>query len=130
MTDPYGTYIGAHYSEDLTSGFLVEIRSKFIPKNGPQVEVESVSFWYGPNHGWGTTSGDLDYSVRVWNSKTKVELAMKRVGMKGRPGVRVVDLKTARLDRARYRLEVAERAFALKEAELADRRRELEALEA
>jgi hypothetical protein len=113
MTDPY---IGQHYSEDLTSGFLVEVRNRFIPRNAPKdsvgVEVESLSFWYGPNHGWGTTTGPLDSSVRVWDSKTKVELALKR--SPGRPRrTKIVDLTTARIDEARYRVEVTQRAFDL-----------------
>lgn len=44
---------------------------------------ESVSYWYGPDNGWGTTWGGLDGSVAVWPTKALAELAF-RDGPSGR----------------------------------------------
>jgi hypothetical protein len=45
-----------------------------------------VSWWYGPDRGWGTTSGPLDYSVAVWNTKREATAAARRLR---RPGMAV-----------------------------------------
>ena len=50
---------GKHY-EPGAAGWV--IRSEAVVDNGKK----HVSWWYGPDHGWGTTWGGLDYSVRVW----------------------------------------------------------------
>ena len=43
-------------------GWVVESRDSRHTKNGTQ----HVSWWYGPDHGFGTTWGPLDESTRVW----------------------------------------------------------------
>jgi len=37
------------------------------------------SWWYGPKHGWGTTSGPLDYSVEVFRTKREATEALRSV---------------------------------------------------
>lgn len=36
-----------------------------------------VSYWYGPNHGWGRTFGGLDYSVAVFPTRKAAEQAWR-----------------------------------------------------
>lgn len=43
-------------------GWVVESRDSRHTKNG----TPHVSWWYGPDHGFGTTWGPLDGSTRVW----------------------------------------------------------------
>lgn len=41
---------------------------------------EVHSFWFGPAHGWGTTSGPIDdYSVANFTSRDHAERALKKV---------------------------------------------------
>lgn len=47
-------------------GWVVRIVTRF---NGHQI----ASWWYGPAHGWGTTSGPLDYDVAVWPTRKAAE---------------------------------------------------------
>lgn len=39
-----------------------------------------VSWWYGPQHGWGTTSGPLDYSVAVFPTKKEAVAQARQMG--------------------------------------------------
>jgi hypothetical protein len=39
-----------------------------------------VGWWYGPDHGWGTTSGGLDYSVALWDTKREAVAAIRQLG--------------------------------------------------
>ena len=56
---------------------MIEIRRFYPDAKGWVVRLTQtykdrqphVSWWYGPNHGWGRTSGPLDYSVAVFDTK-------------------------------------------------------------
>lgn len=55
-------------------GFVV--RGRFAtPAKGDRPEREHWSWWYGPDHGWGTTWGPLDYSVHVFASRPAARTA-------------------------------------------------------
>lgn len=54
-----------HYKPG-ASGWVV--RNSFDLWDGTR-HVPFVSWWYGPDHAYGTTSGALDYSVAVFPTK-------------------------------------------------------------
>lgn len=62
-----------------------------------------VSWWYGPDHGWGTTSGPLEYSTAVFATKAAlVEAARKvygRTWAQTMTPVRVADAEEENFDR-------------------------------
>jgi hypothetical protein len=42
--------------------------------------VEMSHYWYGPDHGWGTTSGArADYAVATFPSRLAAENALRKV---------------------------------------------------
>lgn len=56
-----------------------------------------TSWWYGPDHGWGTTYGGLSHSGPVvWRTKFEAEMALRSIygtpaNWRGRVVVRVAD---------------------------------------
>lgn len=61
----------------------------------PQTGRTAVSYWYGPDHGWGQTWGGLDYSVAVFPTRKAAEVAWRSVyhgrPRPGRGPIRVAD---------------------------------------
>lgn len=50
---------------------------------GPGASGRTVTtYWLGPSHGWGTTSGPLDRAAE-WTTKRAAEMALRKVY--GRP---------------------------------------------
>lgn len=62
------------YSEDRRRGFVVRSHTKFKRPDGR--DHSHTTWWYGPNHGWGTTFGGLDYSVEVFPSRQAANAAI------------------------------------------------------
>lgn len=50
-----------------------------------------TAWWFGPHHGWGTTSGGLDYSVAVFPTKKEATAVARRYGVRGATVERVAD---------------------------------------
>lgn len=85
----------------LARGFVVA-RAGTVPSGR-----EHTSWWYGPDHGWGTTSGPLDRSVALFASRAGARLAIQQAGVGGR-GYRIIPVDAAielELDEARSHVE-------------------------
>lgn len=61
-------------------GFVVRGRFVIPGKNGAP-DHEHHSWWYGPDHGWATTWGRLDYSVHVFATRTSARAALREAGI-------------------------------------------------
>lgn len=79
---------------ETTSGWLVALTRPTGATGRP-----ITTYWYGPGHGWGTTSGGLAYpGPRVWPSKAAAEAALRSVfgppsRWRGYRPVRVADVE-------------------------------------
>lgn len=62
-------------------GWVVESRRSLPPTSKIPEPRLHVSWWYGPDHGWGTTWGPLDPSVRVFATFGDATAAAARVGL-------------------------------------------------
>jgi hypothetical protein len=65
-----------HYTKQ-SGGWLVKARYSGTRKDG--TPFEHFTYWYGPDHGWGTTSGPLDYSAAWFRTKADAEAALRSV---------------------------------------------------
>lgn len=73
---------GVRYNAELAAGWVV-VNSYISEKTGRT----SYTWWYGPDSGWGTTSGPLGYAVAVFPTRHDAEMALRRVfgsGFRGR----------------------------------------------
>lgn len=57
-------------------GWVVESRHMLTGKDG--VAREHITYWYGPDHGFGTTSGALESSAPVWPTRKAAEQALRK----------------------------------------------------
>lgn len=74
MTTRERSRVSMRYNGSLTIGWV--IRSELRP---PVVRRAFATWWYGPDHGFGTTYGPLDSSVRVWPTRDGAEKAAREV---------------------------------------------------
>lgn len=65
-----------YWEHEGNGGWVVEHRIARYPNAPP-------TFWFGPNRGWGTTSGSLEECV-VFDTKREALEAMRSVGYRGK----------------------------------------------
>lgn len=68
---------GARYTGQ-TKGWIVSC-SRTFPSAKTGQPVTHVAYWYGPRHGWGTTTGPLGGQVVVFPTKGDAEDALRSV---------------------------------------------------
>lgn len=72
---------GRHYHRGI-AGFVVASKVELTSKATGE-PVTHTSYWYGPDHGFGTTYGGLGYSTRVFASRPAAKRAWETAN--GRP---------------------------------------------
>lgn len=91
--------------EALAAGWCIEVRHRVVGRDG--VERDLPSYWYGPDHGFGTTSGPMgDPSGELWEwfpTRAAAARAKRNAPIAGRRAYqprRVIEAR-AELDRRR-----------------------------
>jgi hypothetical protein len=59
----------------MTTPFSPDAKGWVVRSTNPS--TGHVSWWYGPDRGWGTTYGPLDHSVAVWRTKREATNAAR-----------------------------------------------------
>lgn len=90
------------------SGLTRESRG-FVVRGQFPTPSEYYAWWYGPDHGWGTTWGGLDYSVHVFATRREATAAVRAQGLgHRRPIVETVQEAVAfAIEQTKHRREAA-----------------------